>query len=222
MPFWIDFFFIEAATPVIEQIIFFHDHSIIVVFTFLFFLILIMFHLSLNYVFNLNLIENQFVEGVWTFVPILFLLFIVVPSLRLLYLIEELYTPDMTIKVVGHQWYWSYEYSEFNLKFDSFLNKDFSFISGFRLLETDTYLIFPVNLIVRFLVSRADVIHSFALQSMGVKVDAIPGRLNQLNVFLSRPGLFYGQCSEICGINHRFMPISVKVVSLKNFLKRIY
>uniref|UniRef100_UPI0030FEB2D5 cytochrome c oxidase subunit II n=1 Tax=Neoseiulus chebalingensis TaxID=3061192 RepID=UPI0030FEB2D5 len=214
MPLWGDFYFMNASAPLMEQMLFFHDHSMIIIIGMTIFLLMSILFMSITKKLSMGLMENQFIENVWTLIPMLFLLFIALPSLRLLYLMEEGFSPILTVKITGHQWYWSYEYSEFGVSFDSFMQKS----DGFRLLETDAYLSLPVSVLVRFLISSADVIHSWAVQSLSVKVDAIPGRLNQINVYLSRPGFYYGQCSEICGMNHSFMPISIKAMSLGNFL----
>lgn len=130
--------------------------------------------------------------------------------------------PAITVKAVGHQWYWTYEYSDYdvdNLEFDSYMvaTSDLN-LGDNRLLEVDNCLVLPIQAHVRVLVTGADVIHSFAIPSLGVKMDAVPGRLNQSNIFLKRSGLFYGQCSEICGSNHSFMPIAVRGVSLDTFI----
>ena len=120
----------------------------------------------------------------------------------------------MTVKVIGHQWYWSYEYSDFlNLDYDSYLLND----SLFRLLDVDNSLIFPVNTKIRLIIGSTDVIHSWTIPSLGLKVDAVPGRLNQLLSVVRRCGLYFGQCSEICGVNHRFMPIKLEVTPISYF-----
>lgn len=215
MPFWTDIYFINANSPIIEQIIMFHDHSIIIIISTLLFLIIIISRIALNKILFLNLIENQNLEIVWTLTPIILLIFIALPSLRILYLIEETYNPDINIKVIGHQWYWSYEYSEFKLNFDSFMKTPEK--KNFRLIETDIPVYLPLNSLSRLLVTRADVIHSWTIQRLGVKTDAIPGRLNQINLMPTRPGYYFGQCSEICGSNHRFIPISLKITYIKKF-----
>ena len=148
------------------------------------------------------------------------------PSFALLYSLDELLDPQITLKIVGHQWYWSYEYSDYltshsdeGFGFDSYLiGTDDLTIGAFRLLEVDNRVILPINTHIRLLVSAADVLHSWAVPSFGVKVDACPGRLSQASLFLKREGVFYGQCSEICGINHGFMPIVVKSVSISEYL----
>jgi len=123
------------------------------------------------------------------------------------------------MKILGHQWYWSYEYSDFlNLEFDSFL-KPYLTSNNVRLLDVDNRITIPFNTQVRTLISSSDVLHSWTVPTLGIKVDAVPGRLNQLNFLITRPGLFYGQCSEICGANHSFIPIVIEAVNLKSFIK---
>lgn len=172
---------------------------------------------------NIKLYEGQLIELIWTIIPALILIFIALPSLRALYLLDEVKTPAITIKTIGHQWYWSYEYSDFpQVEFDSYIipSQDINEID-LRLLEVDNRTVIPFNTQIRLLVSAADVIHSWTIPSLGIKVDAIPGRLNQLRIFCLRPGLLYGQCSEICGANHRFMPIVLEAVSPKDFISWI-
>lgn len=134
---------------------------------------------------------------------------------------DELIFINLTIKILGHQWYWRYEYRDFlniNLRFDSFILDKLNLDIGiFRLLDVDNRVVLPYGLVVRALISSVDVIHSWTIPRLGVKVDAIPGRINQIRIIRDRCGLFYGQCSEICGLNHSFMPIVLEVVSLKNF-----
>ncbi len=169
---------------------------------------------------NIKLYEGQMIELIWTVIPALILVFIALPSLRALYLLDEVKTPAMTLKTIGHQWYWSYEYADFpSIEFDSYMIprndiKD----NDFRLLEVDNRTVIPFNTQIRLLVSAADVIHSWTIPSIGIKVDALPGRLNQLRIFSLRPGILYGQCSEICGANHRFIPIVLEVVNPKDFI----
>jgi len=142
------------------------------------------------------------------------------PSLRLLYLLDEINDSALTLKVVGHQWYWSYEYSDFlDVDYDSYIIPFDDLSSGdYRLLEVDHRTVVPFSVDVRVLVSAADVLHSWTVPSLGVKADAVPGRLNQLSFFCSRSGVFYGQCSEICGANHSFIPIVVESVSIGDFV----
>jgi len=168
-------------------------------------------------------------EIIWTIVPAIILLFIAIPSFALLYSMDEMIDPALTLKVVGHQWYWSYEFSDYatleggeSLNFDSYmLSLDDLTLGNLRLLEVDNRVILPVNTHTRVIVTAADVLHSWAIPSFGLKVDACPGRLNQTSLFIKREGTFYGQCSEICGVNHGFMPIVVKTVDLESYVSWI-
>nr|AQP27951.1 cytochrome c oxidase subunit 2 [Dicuspiditermes nemorosus] len=166
------------------------------------------------------MLEGQMIETVWTIAPAIILVFIAIPSLRLLYLMDEIHSPVMTLKAVGHQWYWSYEYSDFTkLEFDSYMiQQEDQQINTFRLLDTDNRIVLPMNSPIRLIVTAADVLHSWTVPSLGVKTDATPGRLNQVSFSINRPGLLYGQCSEICGANHSFMPIVVESVSTNQFI----
>jgi len=180
--------------------------------------------LKYNIFINRFLLNNQLIEITWTFIPAIILIFIALPSINLLYLIDEINFPSITIKSTGHQWYWRYEYPEFKLlkEFNSFLipiNEIKS--NNFRLLDVDNRLIIPIKIKIRLLITTTDVIHSWTIPSMGIKVDGIPGRLNQLNFLINRPGLFFGQCSEICGINHRFIPIVIESIKVNYFIKWI-
>jgi cytochrome c oxidase subunit II len=165
--------------------------------------------------------HNVLVEVIWTAVPVLILIVIAIPSFRILY--KEDVTPpnvDLTVKVTGHQWYWSYEYpDQEGISFDSLMltKEEATAASKPYLLATDTQVVVPVNKVVRLQITAADVIHSWAMPAMGVKMDAVPGRLNEAWFKAEREGTFYGQCSEICGIKHAFMPIELKVVSQAEF-----
>nr|YP_009115750.1 cytochrome c oxidase subunit II [Melipona scutellaris]AJC00745.1 cytochrome c oxidase subunit II [Melipona scutellaris] len=180
----------------------------------LFFIIDLMFNKFLN----LSLLKNHLIEIIWTLMPMFILLMICYPSLKILYFIDEMFNPYFSIKAIGHQWYWSYEYPEFNnYEINCYMN-NYENINQFRLLETDNRIIIPLKISMRLIVSSIDVIHSWTIQSLGIKVDAIPGRINQLNLFTIRPGLYFGQCSEICGINHSFMPIMLESTNYYNFI----
>lgn len=166
------------------------------------------------------LLERQLIEVVWTVLPAITLIFIALPSLRLLYLLDEVRQPRVTLKASGHQWYWTYEFSDFlTREFDSYIIPTTDLAPGdFRLLEVDNRVPLPSSFQVRLLVTASDVIHSWTVPRLGVKADAVPGRLNQLRFIINRPGLYYGQCSEICGANHRFMPIVIERLPLPAFL----
>nr|YP_009561683.1 cytochrome c oxidase subunit II [Scopura longa]QAT19805.1 cytochrome c oxidase subunit II [Scopura longa] len=217
---WANLSLQDSASPLMEQLTFFHDHAM---------LILIMITALVSYLlstlfFNLNinryLLEGQMIEIIWTILPAITLIFIALPSLRLLYLLDEINDPAITLKAIGHQWYWSYEYSDFlQIEFDSYMIPYNEMgPEGFRLLDVDNRAVMPMNTQIRVLVTAADVLHSWTIPSLGVKIDATPGRLNQTSFLLNRPGLFFGQCSEICGANHSFMPIVVESVPINTFI----
>lgn len=220
---WSNFNLQNGTSPLIEQIIFFHDHTLIILLIITIIVGYLILRLFFNKYINRFLLEGQTIELIWTILPAITLIFIALPSLRLLYLLDELNNPLITLKSIGHQWYWRYEYSDFkNIEFDSYIipSNELSPIN-FRLLDVDNRIILPINNQIRILVTATDVIHSWTIPSLGVKVDANPGRLNQTNFFINRPGIFYGQCSEICGANHRFIPIVIERISIKNFINWI-
>lgn len=196
------------------NIINFHEKCILVV---LLVLRVVLFILIYNLIKNykvLKNVENESFEILWTIIPTLIILGIMVPSLELLYFSEETGGQNITnkIKIVGHQWYWSYESPQNQFEFDSYIvNKEDISLGEFRNCEVDRPLFLEVKKAHRFLITSADSIHSWAVPEFGVKVDAIPGRLNQVIVFTQEVGRFYGFCSELCGVNHRFMPIVVEV-----------
>ena len=178
------------------------------------------------------LVHNTTIEIVWTIIPTFILLLIALPSYILIYTIDELNDPFMTIKIIGHQWYWTYEYPDLfeqntfdwdnagysNFIFDSKMINTEDLIEGhLRLLDVDNFMVIPTNTAIRLLITASDVIHNWALPSFGVKVDACPGRLNQVSIFINRESLFFGQCSELCGIHHSFMPIGVRATNFSKF-----
>lgn len=165
-------------------------------------------------------------EFIWTSVPSLILITIIVPTFALIYSLDDTVDAHLTIKIIGHQWYWSYEYGDIaetldhtvgakdqSYSFDSYIKAEDELISGhLRLLEVDQRLILPTQVHIRLIITSTDVIHSWAVPSLGIKLDCCPGRLNQVGLYIDRPGVFYGQCSEICGINHAFIPICIEAV----------
>lgn len=213
----------DRASPLIEQLNFFHDHTLLILTIITILVSYLMIILCFNNYTNRYLLSGQTIEIIWTVLPAIVLIFIAIPSLRLLYLLDEINNPAITLKTIGHQWYWSYEYSDFlNLEFDSYIIPTNELgLEGFRLLDVDNRIVLPINTQIRILVTAADVLHSWTIPALGVKVDATPGRLNQTNLLINRPGLFYGQCSEICGANHRFMPIVIESVPTNYFIKWI-
>merc|ERR1712057_71483 len=171
-------------------------------------------------------------EIIWTITPALILMAVAVPSFALLYSVDEIIDPEMTLKAVGHQWYWSYEYSDHINEDGEFINFDSYMIptedlgansakkgGHLRLLEVDNRVVLPVETHIRVVITSADVLHCWAVPSLGVKLDACPGRLNQTSFFANREGVFYGQCSEICGKDHGSMPIVVEAVKLDEYLE---
>ncbi len=183
------------------------------------------FHHSKNAVPS-RVVHATTLEIVWTIAPSLVLIVIALPSFTLLYSLEETADPAITIKAIGRQWYWSYEYSDYTneagdpIAFDSYMVPTDELQPGqLRLLEVDNRVVLPVNTHIRVLVTGADVIHNWAVPSLGLKIDCVPGKLNQVSLFINREGTFYGQCSELCGVNHGFMPIVVEAVPLEKYLE---
>ena len=165
-------------------------------------------------------VDSHILETIWTVFPMFLLLLMAFPSLYLLYLIEEISKPLLTVKVIGHQWYWEYQYSNswFNYSFDSYIIHENSVAPLLYSLDVDNRLVLPTLANILFLVTSADVLHSWTVPSLGIKVDACPGRLNYLTTITSYSGVYFGQCREICGSNHRFMPIVVEFVPMENYL----
>nr|YP_004581286.1 cytochrome c oxidase subunit II [Polycyathus sp. MFL-2011]AEG79871.1 cytochrome c oxidase subunit II [Polycyathus sp. MFL-2011] len=214
--------FQDVADPVVEEIVFFHDRVMFLLVIIITVVLWLIGEALKNKFYDRFLVDGTFLEIIWTIIPAVILVFIALPSLKLLYLMDEVVSPALTVKVIGHQWYWSYEYSDYEeetLGFDSYMvpSSDLT-LGGSRLLEVDNKLVLPILTHTRFLVTGADVLHSFAVPSLGLKIDAVPGRLNQTGVFIKRPGIFFGQCSEICGANHSFMPIVIKGVWVEEYL----
>lgn len=222
--------FQDPASPIMEELISFHHY----INTYLAFIlggvsymlarILVRYSKKSKVISHKHLVHGTTLELVWTTLPAVVLLAIAFPSFKLLYLMDEVIDPAITIKAIGHQWYWSYEYSDYadqdgtSINFDSYMVPTSDLELGqFRLLEVDNRVLVPENTHIRVIVTSADVIHSWAIPSLGIKLDALPGRLNQTGFLANRQGTFYGQCSEICGTNHAFMPIVVESVSLPKY-----
>jgi len=223
-------YFQEAATPTMEGIVNLHNDimaiiTFIAIFTgWMLFRTIYLFSADKNAVAS-KVVHGMTIELIWTIVPSFILVTIAVPSFALLYSMDEVIDPAITLKVIAHQWYWSYEYSDYNtseedtIAFDSYMiQEDDLELGQLRLLEVDNRVILPVNTHIRVLITSTDVIHNWAIPSLGIKCDAYPGRLNQVNTFIKREGIFHGQCSELCGVNHGFMPIVVEAVSLKDYV----
>nr|YP_010882004.1 cytochrome c oxidase subunit II [Cacopsylla fuscicella]WID86678.1 cytochrome c oxidase subunit II [Cacopsylla fuscicella] len=211
---WMKVSLYDNASPIMEQLILFHDYSMLIIVSILSMVSFFMIKMMTSKFTSKKILENQMIELVWTLVPTVILSFIALPSLHLLYLMDEIYNPLLTIKIIGHQWYWSYEYNDFNnIEFDSYMSTP----STFRLLEVDNSTPIPMNCQTRLVTTSSDVLHSWTIPAMGIKMDATPGRLNQISLFPSRSGKFFGQCSEICGANHSFMPIAVDIIPISYF-----
>ena len=228
-------YFQDSATPQMEGVIELHD-------IIMYYLVIILFGVGwmlFSIIWNFNhkkspishkyLNHGTLIELIWTITPAVVLILIAFPSFKLLYLMDEVNDPSMTIIAEGHQWYWSYQYPDFLdsnndlIEFDSYIIPDSDLEPGsLRLLEVDNRVVLPELTHVRILITAGDVIHSFAVPSLGIKCDAYPGRLNELSIFINREGVFYGQCSEICGILHSSMPIVIESVNIDKFVHWLY
>jgi cytochrome c oxidase subunit 1 len=224
-------YFQDSASPQMEALVELHNDIMFYLFAILFSVSWILLSVLRNFVYPYNKISNKYlnhgtlIELIWTITPALILILIAFPSFKLLYLMDEVTDPNLTVIVEGHQWYWSYQYIDFLNSDDEYIEYDSYLVpesdldaGGLRMLEVDNRVILPELTHTRFMVTAADVIHSFAVPALSIKCDAYPGRLNQVSVHINREGLFYGQCSEICGILHSSMPIAIQSVSLEKFL----
>lgn len=216
--------FQEPATPVMRSIVEFHDFLLVVIILIAIFVTALMIYVMWRFNEKRNptptrTTHNTMIEVLWTVIPVIILVVISIPSFRLLYLVDVVPKADMTVKAIGHQWYWSYEYPDHGkFSYDSVMIADADLKPGqIRLLEVDNRIVVPVNKTVRVIVTASDVLHAWAVPAFGVKIDAVPGRLNETWFKADREGVYYGQCSELCGTNHGFMPIRVDVVSEKKF-----
>nr|YP_009987546.1 cytochrome c oxidase subunit II [Ishiharodelphax matsuyamensis]QBZ38019.1 cytochrome c oxidase subunit II [Ishiharodelphax matsuyamensis] len=217
---WSKWYLPDAYSPSMEQLVFFHDHTMSIIISITILILFLLNSLLKNKFTNLKLSEHQMMETWWTIMPTLILFFIAIPSLKILYSMEELINPTISIKSLGHQWYWSYEYSDKSIKeFESYMK--YNKKNNFRLLEVDNKMKAPFLTQIRLIFSSTDVLHSWTIPCLGIKMDAIPGRLNQSSLMIKKPGLFMGQCSEICGTNHSFMPIMLESIKLIKFIKWI-
>ena len=220
----------DPATPVAVGIYKFHHDLIFVLIFVVFFVFWIIFRIL--YFFNrrafpvpTSVVHGTTIEVIWTIMPAILLIIIGIPSFSLLYAVDEVVNPSITLKVTGNQWYWNYEYSDYensdnsSISFDSYILTDSDLSLGtLRLLEVDNRVVLPSSTHIRLIVTSTDVLHSWSVPSFGIKIDACPGRLNESSLFVERRGVFYGQCSELCGVNHGFIPISVEVLSMADYL----
>lgn len=213
-----------AATPVAEQLEDLHDWLLIIITAITAFVMLLLLYVMVRFNASRNPVpsrtsHNTLVEVLWTVVPIVILVGIAIPSFRILYYADRTQEAEMTLKIIGHQWYWSYEYPDNgNFTFDALMVADEDLAEGqLRLLETDTEVVLPVDTNIRLLMTADDVIHAWAVPSFGVKLDAVPGKTNETWTRITREGVYYGQCSELCGVGHGYMPIRVRAVSKEAF-----
>lgn len=214
----------DAASPTMERINSFHNMLLVVCYAISIFVAGLLLYVIVKFNEKANPVpskttHNTLVEVLWTAIPIVILVAIAVPSFKLLYYTDKTKDAEMTLKIIGHQWYWSYEYPDFGeLKFDSNMIAEKDLKPGQRrLLEVDNRVVLPVGTNIRILMTAADVIHAWRIPAFGVMKDAVPGRLGETWVRIDREGVYYGQCSELCGINHAYMPISVEAVSKQKF-----
>ncbi|MHA1565634.1 MAG: cytochrome c oxidase subunit II [Alphaproteobacteria bacterium] len=214
----------EAATPVMEQVNRFHNQLLVIITVITLFVLALMIYTMWRFNEKRNPVpstttHNTLVEVLWTAVPILILVFVAVPSFRLLYFADAAVDADMTVKVIGRQWYWTYEYPDHgDFAFDAFIVPDDEIEEGqVRLLEADARMVVPVGAKVRLITTSSDVLHAFAMPAFGVKIDSVPGRLNETWFQVTKAGVYYGQCSELCGTGHGFMPIVIEAVPEAQF-----
>lgn len=223
--------FQDGASPTQEGITELHDSIFFYLVIICFGVLWVLSSVILNFNSNKSQLVYKYanhgtlIELIWTITPALVLIAIAFPSFKLLYLMDEVISPSMTVKVAGHQWYWSYEYSDFinedgeSIEFDSYMVPETDLEDGqLRLLDVDNRVVVPIDTHIRFIVTGVDVIHDFAVPALGLKLDCVPGRLNQTSVLIEREGVFYGQCSEICGIYHGFMPVAIEAVTPEKYL----
>jgi len=213
----------QSASPVMDDIVWFHNFLLWLIAAIALFVLVLLTIVVLRFNARSNpnpsrTTHNTGIEIIWTVVPVLVLVTVAVPSFRLLFYQLKVPPADLTVKVTGKQWFWSYSYPDSKFEFDSLMVQDKDLKPGqLRLLSVDNEMVVPVNKVVRVLVTGADVIHSFSVPSFGIKIDAIPGRLNETWFKAEREGMYYGQCSQLCGRDHAFMPIAVHVVSEKDY-----
>nr|YP_010180290.1 cytochrome c oxidase subunit II [Haemadipsa crenata]QVD39093.1 cytochrome c oxidase subunit 2 [Haemadipsa crenata] len=223
MPFWNQLMMQDSMSTMMINISSFHDYMIMTMVLVLSIISYVMLNLCVAKFTNRNILEAQELETLWTIAPAIILILLAIPSIKILYMLDEISDPLVTIKTMGHQWYWSYQYSDLNqIEFDSYmLPTEELKLGDYRLLEVDNRLFVPFNKDIRMVISSSDVIHSWTIPSLGIKVDAIPGRLNQVAMNILFPSILYGQCSEICGANHSFMPICIEAISTKDFISKM-
>nr|YP_002727981.1 cytochrome c oxidase subunit II [Pyramidella dolabrata]ACE62849.1 cytochrome c oxidase subunit II [Pyramidella dolabrata] len=216
MSFWGQLNLMDPASWIQSEMILFHDHALTLLVGIFFFVALMGVKLLTNRMSCRTFFEAQQLETIWTVIPALLLILLALPSMRLLYLLDENFSSKVILKATGHQWYWSYEVPALNVEsFDSYMIPTNELAAGdSRLLEVDNRVTLPYNVNTMVMTTSADVLHAWTIPSLGVKMDSVPGRLNSMMTNFLLPGVYYGQCSEICGANHSFMPIVVQAVNI--------
>ena len=215
--------FQEASSVAMEKFQDFHNMLLIIITGVVIFVFLLLAYTCIRFHHKNNPVPKKFthnvgIEILWTIVPCILLIIIAIPSFKLLYYVDTIGKMDMTVKVVGRQWYWQYEYPDEKIAFDSYIIPDDQIKPGqHRLLDVDNELVLPIDTDIRLVVTGGDVIHSFAVPAFGLKIDAVPGRINETWVRITKEGQYYGQCSELCGIGHGFMPISLRALSKEDY-----
>jgi len=213
------------ASPVAERLVEFHNFLLVIITLITLLVLGLLFWCAIRYNSKANptpskTTHNTLIEVIWTVIPVIILVIIAVPSFRILYYMDKYEDPDLTVKVIGNQWYWSYEFPDYDISFDSVMipDEEIDITAGqHRLLEVDEPLLLPVDTNIRILFTATDVLHAWTIPAFGVKLDAVPGRINETWTRITKPGKYYGQCSELCGINHSAMPIVVHAVSIEEF-----
>ncbi len=214
------------ASPLMEDLHWLHNFLLVIITSIVLIVVGLLGYVCIKFNAKANPVpakfsHNALVEVIWTVIPVLLLIVMAVPSFRILRKVEKPPAAEMIVKVVGYQWYWHYIYPDHNnLAFDSYMLTDAKLQQGqLRLLEVDNRVIIPENTHIKFIITAGDVIHSFAVPSLGIKTDAVPGKVNETWTIVAKKGVYYGQCSELCGVNHGFMPIAIEVVSKEDFAK---
>ncbi|HJK87468.1 MAG TPA: cytochrome c oxidase subunit II [Candidatus Megaira endosymbiont of Hartmannula sinica] len=217
------FGFQEPASEIMRQLYDFHSFIMIILSSIIIFVLALLIYVIYNFHHTKHPVPNRFshnltVEIIWTLIPIIILIIIAIPSFRILKFAEEMPKSDLTVKVVGVQWYWNYSYPQEEIEFDSYYITDDKLRGDqIRLLDVDNRLVIPKGKVIKFLITSQDVIHSFAIPSLGIKTDAVPGKINQAWTKVDKVGVYYGQCSELCGVNHGFMPIAIEVMEQEDY-----
>lgn len=218
--------FQDAASPIMERVVDFHELLLYIITAITLFVLLLLIYVVIRFNAKANpkpakFTHNVPIEILWTVIPVIILVIMAIPSIKLLYYQDRIEAPEMTVKATGYQWYWGYEYPDHgNFEYKSYLIPDDEIDKSKdqkRLLSVDNPMVLPAQTNIQVVVTAADVLHNFAIPALGVKIDTVPGRLNQTWMYINEPGIYYGMCSELCGKGHGFMPIEIRAVSKEEF-----